>query len=86
METTEIIDQPKRMKELQETFPLRTEIENSVTAFNKILKDEVKYMPLYILLCNCHPLYRKDYAIRLHKMGKMNEITARKFYYDKFNF
>ncbi|MCK9430609.1 MAG: hypothetical protein M0R17_11475, partial [Candidatus Omnitrophica bacterium] len=76
----------KRMKELQETFPLRTEIENSVTAFNKILKDEVKYMPLYILLCNCHPAYRKDYAIQLYKMGKMDERTARTFYYDKFNF
>jgi len=62
-------------KELQVTFPLRKQIELSVTAFNSILKDEVKFMPLKVLLNNCHPLYRADYARKLHKEGYFSDYN-----------
>lgn len=60
-------------KELQETFPLRKQIELSVTAFNQVLKDKVKFMPLVVLLNNCHPLYRADYARKLHREGRFSD-------------
>lgn len=60
-------------KELQVTFPLRKQIELSVTSFNSILKDEVKFMPLTILLNNCHPLYRADYARKLYREGYFSD-------------
>jgi hypothetical protein len=70
----------KRMKELQERFSLRKEIETTVISCNKFLRDEVKFMTLYILLCNCHPLYRSDYARKLFAMGKLSENQAKEFY------
>jgi hypothetical protein len=59
----------RRMKELQLTFPLHREIEQTVTSFNQRVKDEVKYMSLTVLLNNCHPLYRAEYARALYKDG-----------------
>lgn len=67
----------RKMK--QESFPLRTEIENDVTAFNKVLKRGIKCMPLYELLCNCHPLYRADYAHRLQKEDRISETVMKEF-------
>lgn len=68
-----------RMKVLQEQFPLRNEIEHTVTAFDKDLKNEVKFMPLFVLLCNCHPLYRADYARKLYDMGKISHNEVNEF-------
>lgn len=65
---------------LQEQFPLRKEIEQSVCAFNKILKDVVKFMTLPVLLNNCHPLYREEYARRLFKAGKLTIEEAKNYF------
>ncbi|GEM_PF-4452632 len=59
----------KRMKVLQEEFPLRKEIEHCVVSYNTILRDVVQFMSLPVLLNNCHPSFRTDYALRLFKMG-----------------
>ena len=67
----------RKMK--QESFPLRTEIENDVVAFNKMLKRRIKCMPLYELLCNCHPLYRADYARKLQKEDYITEEVMKEF-------
>lgn len=67
------------MKELQESFPLRQEIENTVTAFNKRVKEEVKFMPLKVLLNNCHPLYRGVYAHGLYKLGFFTETDVKEY-------
>jgi hypothetical protein len=63
----------------QESFPLRTEIENDVVAFNNVLKRGIKCMPLYELLCNCHPLYRADYARKLQKEDRISETVMKEF-------
>lgn len=63
----------RRMKIEQEQFPLRKELESCVTAHNKHLKSTVRFMPLVILLNNCHPLYRNSYAFKLHKLGKLTD-------------
>ena len=63
----------------QMQFPLRTEIENDVMAFNKVLKPIVKFMPLYELLCNCHPLYRFDYARKLKSEGYFTDDQVKEF-------
>ena len=63
----------------QPQFPLRTEIENDVMAFNKFLKPVVRFMPLYELLCNCHPLYRAGYARRLKSEGYCTDNQVKEF-------
>lgn len=63
----------KRMKIIQERFPLRNDLEHCVWAFNSILKDEVQFMTLTQLLNNVHPLYRVDYARQLHKLEKITD-------------
>jgi len=45
--------------------PLRRELERCVIAFNVCLKDVVQSMNIIILLRNCHPSYRADYAYKL---------------------
>jgi hypothetical protein len=66
-------------KKVEERFPLRIEIENDVAAFNKHLKKRVRCMSLYVLLCNCHPLYRANHARNLLKDGYIDENTAKEF-------
>ncbi len=68
-----------RKKSKQERFPLRKEIENDVVAFNKVLKPVVKTLPLYELLCCCHPLYRANYARKLEKAGYFDSKTTKEF-------
>ena len=68
-----------RTRLIQKTFPLRKVIECNVTAMNKYLKPIVKYLPLYELLCLCHPADRYMYARRLERDGYLKHSTVRKF-------
>jgi hypothetical protein len=68
------------MNELQEQFPLRKELEFCVCAFNSILKSVVRFMSLPVLLNNCHPLYRIDYARKLYKEGYLSADEAQNYF------
>lgn len=57
----------------------RKELEQNVSGFNKHLKDSVKDMDIIILLRNCHPIYRKDYAQRLKREGEISDNEAKEF-------
>jgi len=52
---------------------MRKQIESSVVAVNKHLKETVSQMSLMELLRNCHPLYRDDYARALHRAGQISK-------------
>lgn len=72
----------ERNRHIQPTFDIRKDMERSVVAFNSILKDVVKTMPLRILLFNCHPLYRMNYAEALKLQGYFTEDQWFSILYD----
>lgn len=52
---------------------LRKDLEDTVTSFKSNLKGVVQTMTDYVLLNNCHPIYRKDFAHRMYEFGKIND-------------
>jgi len=52
---------------------MRKQIESSVIAVNKHLKDTVGQMTLITLLRNCPPIYREDYARTLYRTGQITK-------------
>jgi len=49
---------------------IKKEIRRHIRGINKYLTDEYLHaVSTFILLCNCHPLYRKAYAIRANQCG-----------------
>lgn len=58
---------------------LRKVIETDVTSINSPLREAVKTMDWIILLRNCHPIYREDYARKLRKLNVITLHEAREF-------
>lgn len=58
---------------------IRHELEVSVTSTNTVLKETVKTMDLIILLRNCHPLDRGDFAMSLYKNGELTKEEIQEF-------
>ena len=54
-------------------------MENEVCAVNSALKETVQDMDLMILLRNCHPANRTDFARTLHKEGSITEEQMKEF-------
>jgi uncharacterized protein YqkB len=62
---------------------IRKDLEVCVCAYNKYLREAVKEMSPVILLRNCHPIYRKDYARRLFNEGLITEDEWKEFKTEK---
>ena len=58
---------------------LRRELEETVCAWNTILKDAVKTMDNIILLRNCHPSLRADMAYQLKDAGMITKDELTEF-------
>ena len=58
---------------------IRTELENFVIAYNKVLKDVVSTMPILILLRNTHPSIRGDYSYRFKEIGLLTAEEIKEF-------
>lgn len=69
-------DQSLKEQLRKETY-LRQRIETTVIAYDKTLKNLVSDMSIEILLNNCHPLYRKDYAYEAKCLGLITSDTYR---------
>jgi hypothetical protein len=57
----------------------RQEMELDVRAHNHHLRGRVKTMSNITLLRNTHPLYREEFAKRLHKEGKLTDKELKEF-------
>jgi hypothetical protein len=57
----------------------REVMEIEVCAVNSVLKKTVKGMDLLILLRNCHPANRTDFARTLHKENVITEEEMKEF-------
>jgi hypothetical protein len=57
----------------------REVMEIEVCAVNSVLKETVKDMDIFILLRNCHPSNRTDFARTLHKDGVITEEQMKEF-------
>ena len=54
-------------------------MEVEVCAINSVLKETVRDMDILILLRNCHPSNRTDFARILHKEGSITEEQMKEF-------
>jgi len=57
----------------------RNDLENYVVAMNAPLKDAIKSMPLVILLRNCVPSFREEFAFQLFKEGQITKDVVKEF-------
>lgn len=64
---------------LKRKSEVRKMLEREVAAFNSPLRRAVKSMDTVILLRNCHPLYRADYARKLYNLGEITEAQEFEF-------
>jgi hypothetical protein len=71
----------KRVRKFQKQLcsDLRKEMEAHVTSTNTRLKPVVRFMPITILLANCHPLERKQYAMKLFDNCELSKEDAKEY-------
>jgi hypothetical protein len=58
---------------------LRRELEKFVVSTNTVLRGHVRSMSLIILLRNCHPVYRLDFAYQLRDAGVLSASDLKEF-------
>jgi hypothetical protein len=58
---------------------IRQSLELSVCATNIVLKETVQTMDLIILLRNCHPIDRADFAMDLYKNKELTKEEVEEF-------
>lgn len=58
---------------------VRKDLELLVTSMNVPLRSAVAQMDIIILLRNCHPNYRGDYALKLLREGAITAEQAKEF-------
>lgn len=57
----------------------RLDLESIVVAWNTVLKEVVSNMPHIILLRNCPPTFRTDYAYKLRDAGLISANAVHEF-------
>jgi hypothetical protein len=58
---------------------IRCELERFVVSTNSVLKEVVQLMDDIILLRNCHPMYRYDFALRLYRSEVITKEQCQEF-------
>ncbi len=61
------------------TTSTRKELENYVISHNVILRNVVSTMEPVILLRNCHPKYRENFALGLYHENVITKDQAKEF-------